>query len=340
MKCWKCGKDLPDNTSVCNYCGASMNRKAPVTEPGRAMRQIYDRFGNEAVLSKRSMMPVALGDLLEDSKKLRNQVEMALSSGVGGIYVNQIQSVGKPDANFRTRVKTLMTDEAGLSEKVAAELMGCFDEMIGWDAPAQSAAPSGGAATQPRPEPAREIPRPAPNNEIPRPTPNKEIPRPAPTPTPRPQPAPAPAKPLVDALVPKNPTKPSAFARGFYMTLIVGVAVVGVTQLITLWPVGLFCIAMALFLYKTKEENLLPNGQVLLKCVLKGEMVEVSWSTHRGEPMAYAIAVDGEWVARGNGNSVQLKLNPNTTSSITLAEITGKGVVFRGERTWPLCEKK
>ena len=171
MKCWKCGKEIPDNTSVCTYCSAPLNRKAPVTAAGRAMRQIYDRFGSEAVFSKKSMLSVALGDLLEDSRKLRNQVEMALSSGVGGVYVNQIQNVGKPDANFLARVKTLMTDEAGLSDKVAAELMGYFDEMIGWAAAAQPAAPSGGAAAQSRPAPRNEIPRPEPDKKTPPPTP-------------------------------------------------------------------------------------------------------------------------------------------------------------------------
>ena len=49
------------------------------------------------------MIPVALGDLLEDPRKLRGQAEMALSSGVGYVYLDQIRSVGRPDAAFRSR---------------------------------------------------------------------------------------------------------------------------------------------------------------------------------------------------------------------------------------------
>ena len=49
------------------------------------------------------MIPVALGDLLEDPRKLRGQTEMALSSGVGYVYLDQIRNVGRPDAAFRSR---------------------------------------------------------------------------------------------------------------------------------------------------------------------------------------------------------------------------------------------
>lgn len=52
MKCWKCGVEQPDGASVCVSCQASMDRPAPVTEPGRAMRMIYDRFGGDSVFSK------------------------------------------------------------------------------------------------------------------------------------------------------------------------------------------------------------------------------------------------------------------------------------------------
>ena len=102
------------------------------------MRMIYDRFGGDSVFSKKSMISVALGDLLEDPRKLRGQAEMALSSGVGYVYLDQIRSVGRPDAAFRSRAERVLVDEAGLSDKVAAELMGYFDEMIGWAAAAQS----------------------------------------------------------------------------------------------------------------------------------------------------------------------------------------------------------
>ena len=127
MKCWKCGKEIPDGASRCTYCSASMNRKAPATPAGKAMRQIYDRFGSGRVFDKKSILSIALGDMLEDSKKIRSQIDMVMSASVGGVYLNQLQNVGKPDSAFCDKIKKLMTDEAGLSDKVAAELMGYFD---------------------------------------------------------------------------------------------------------------------------------------------------------------------------------------------------------------------
>jgi len=139
MKCWKCGKDLPDGASLCPHCGASLIRKAPVTGPGRAMRMAYDRFGADSVLSKRPVLSAALGDLMEDCRKLRSQIDIALSSGADDLYLYQIRSAGRPDPAFYYRILTHLTAEAGLSEKAAGELMGYFDEMIGWTPAAPSA---------------------------------------------------------------------------------------------------------------------------------------------------------------------------------------------------------
>ena len=100
MKCWKCGKDLPDGASLCPHCGASLIRKAPVTGPGRAMRMAYDRFGVDSVLSKRPVLSAALGDLMEDCRKLRSQIDIALSSGADDLYLYQIRSAGRPDPAF------------------------------------------------------------------------------------------------------------------------------------------------------------------------------------------------------------------------------------------------
>ena len=176
MKCWKCGKDIPGSASVCIYCSASMSRKAPVTEQGRAMRMIYDRFGSEAVFAKRSMLSAALGDLMQNAQRLRGQVDMAMSCGAGSVYLDQLRSSGRPDAAFRLRVKTLLTEDAGLSERVAAELMGYFDEMIGWTGAAQTAERS-----SPRNEDTTARRRPAPENEIPRPAPDTVRARPEPS---------------------------------------------------------------------------------------------------------------------------------------------------------------
>ena len=131
MKCWKCGKECDDFAVNCPDCGVSLSRKEPETEIGQAMRMLYDRYGAEKVLSNSAYLVNGLGDLTGDTKKVRNQLKMAMDAGLGKVYSEQI-AVGRPDASFDERVRTLLVDEAGLSDKAAEDLAGYFDEMIGW----------------------------------------------------------------------------------------------------------------------------------------------------------------------------------------------------------------
>ena len=131
MKCWKCGQEITDGSGTCVYCGASQTRPQPVTEAGRALRVLYDRYGAQEVLGNSAYIVNGLGDLAEDSKKLRSQIRMGLDAGLGRVYLEQLQ-VGTPDSAFDRRVKVLLTDEAGLNDKTAGEIAGYFDEMIGW----------------------------------------------------------------------------------------------------------------------------------------------------------------------------------------------------------------
>ena len=131
MKCWKCGQEIVSGSSVCVYCGASQTRPAPVTEAGKAMRALCDRYGAITVLSNGAYLVSGLGDLMDDSKKLRNQLKMAMDAGAGRLYLEQLNT-GAPDAAFDRRVKQLLTEDAGLSDKAAGAIIGYFDEMIGW----------------------------------------------------------------------------------------------------------------------------------------------------------------------------------------------------------------
>ena len=90
MYCWKCGQELTDGASACVYCNADQNRPEPASEAGRAMRQLYDRYGRDAVLTNNLMLVNGLGDLVENSQKLRNQMKMALDAGVGRLYLDQL----------------------------------------------------------------------------------------------------------------------------------------------------------------------------------------------------------------------------------------------------------
>ena len=133
MKCWKCGKDLTDGTGSCVYCEADQKRSLPVTQVGKALRSLYDRYGAKTVLTNGAYLVSGLGDLVGEEKKLRNQLKMAMDAGIGRVYLEQLEK-GTPDADFDRRVKLLLADDAGLNDKVAGELTGYFDEMIGWRA--------------------------------------------------------------------------------------------------------------------------------------------------------------------------------------------------------------
>ena len=338
MKCWKCGRDIPEGASMCTYCSASMNRKAPATPAGKAMRQIYDRFGSGRVFDKKSILSIALGDMLEDSKKIRSQIDMVMSAGVGGVYLNQLQNVGKSDSAFCNKIKKLMTDEAGLSDKVAAELMGYFDEMIGWAVSTPAAAqtnpqPSGGATS------GGAASRPASNKEIPRPTPGKEIPRPTPTAA---NYASAAAKiPLPTAPIPKfNVGCRESLMEWMYLATTCLCIMGGVALISTgLIPIAIVPFVLAVIIFKALSNRLdhLYPGQRKINRKKSANSFDLSWE---GPMDKFAIAVGDKWVCTGSGSQATLTENmlahikTSGKIEVTLAEITASGIELRGTSTF------
>lgn len=132
MKCWKCGTDNTEGATKCLYCGAEMKRTACKTEEGEALRKLYDQFGPDAVFAQKNFLTNGLGDYLQDSSKLRNQIRMVMDAGIGDLYLKQLKETGKPDADFSARAKKIIVDDAGLSEQTSDQIMSLFDEMIGW----------------------------------------------------------------------------------------------------------------------------------------------------------------------------------------------------------------
>ena len=343
MKCWKCGKEIPDGASMCTYCSASMNRKAPATPAGKAMRQIYDRFGSGRVFDKKSILSIALGDMLEDSKKIRSQIDMVMSAGVGGVYLNQLQNVGKPDSAFCDKIKKLMTDEAGLSDKVAAELMGYFDEMIGWAVSTPAAAqtnpqPSGGS-TSGGAASGGVASRPASNKEIPRPTPGKEIPRPTPTAA---NYASAAAKiPLPTAPIPKfNVGCRESLMEWMYLATTCLCIMGGVALISTgLIPIAIVPFVLAVIIFKALSNRLdhLYPGQRKINRKKSANSFDLSWE---GPMDKFAIAVGDKWVCTGSGSQATLTENmlahikTSGKIEVTLAEITASGIELRGTSTF------
>ena len=132
MKCWKCEQENTQGASQCVHCGISLERSVPITETGAALRQLYDHYGAEALLTNPLLMVNGLGDLLQDSGKFRNQLKMAMEAGIGKIYLQQIRTVGKPDPGFTAKIQKILTADAELSEAAAQKIINSFDEMIGW----------------------------------------------------------------------------------------------------------------------------------------------------------------------------------------------------------------
>ena len=134
MKCWRCGKEISDNDKTCEYCGAFQKRKNPVSETGKAMRSLADRYGAEELFHNKTLLINGLSDLVKDSKNLRNQISTAMDTEMSYLYLKQMKK-GSSDQDFEKRVFQQLTENAGLSDKTAKEIIGYFDEMIGWDSP-------------------------------------------------------------------------------------------------------------------------------------------------------------------------------------------------------------
>ena len=141
MKCWRCGQEINDGTQECVYCHADQRRSVPRTDIGQALRQLYDHYGAEAVLSNNVLLVNGLGDVVTDTlntnvKRLKGQLKMAMDAGLGRLYKEQL-SIGEPDSTFDAHVRTMLTEDVGLNDKAAEKLAAYFDEMIGWREPTQ-----------------------------------------------------------------------------------------------------------------------------------------------------------------------------------------------------------
>ena len=55
-----------------------------------------------------------------------------MDAGMGKIYLEQLRTSGVPNNAFEQSVRTVLLEDAGLNARVAGELAGYFDEMIGW----------------------------------------------------------------------------------------------------------------------------------------------------------------------------------------------------------------
>ena len=143
-RCWKCAQELAEGISLCHVCGTDQQSRshlpAGCSEEVRAMRAIDDHYGCRQVLGNATLLHNALGDYLgEDGRKLRNQVRIAMDSGLGKLYLSQLEH---PSEQFSAQAINLLTD-AGLAEQTARQLKSLFDAMVGFpaDTPARPVPP-------------------------------------------------------------------------------------------------------------------------------------------------------------------------------------------------------
>lgn len=295
MKCWKCGSEIPDDVSICPYCSISMTRRKPMTDAGRAMRQIYDHFGSGKVFDEKSILPVALGDLLQDSKELRHQVEKTMAAGIGNIYLNQLRDTGRHDALFTTRVKKMIVEDAGFSEEIADNLMSFFDEMIGWEVKVSTDNST---------------------TDCSQPTPRTEIPLPT-------------------APIPKHIVGCGGVIKELFFFIMGCICITGGITLFTtgVIPIAIFAILLGVFLFKRGKSYETYPGEKKITRKKTASTIELSWKGEL-DKFAIAVGDQWVLTGRGTTASLKkdlfAKYNSRQRIDITMVEITASGVELRG----------
>ncbi len=317
MRCWKCGQELTEGAAVCIYCGEAQRRADARSPEGKALRALYDRYGRDAVLKNSAILTNGLGDLLADSGKLRGQLKMALDAGAGRMLLDCLDGAGKPDASFDARFKTLLTEEADLSDKAAGELAGFFDEMIGWRDTLRIQNTPNQPAQQQVSRP-KEIPRPVHSTQ------SKEIRRTSNnaiqeqergvnvTPLP-----------LIDSPIPQKP-KGKAWKVTAIIFLLLAIAAV-ITSLRTnddnSQPSIVLFVAIALLcFYISHRKAIKPDGQVLTLRRM-GKNVVCEWKSQSG--FLCLLAVNDQWLIRGATNPMTLYDVPQNATITLATEMNG-----------------
>ena len=131
MKCWKCGNEN-NGCSVCRQCGVNQIRSNTVTPEGKALRDIYDHFGCKEVFENSDYITHSLKDLIDDPELLCLHIQLAYKAGIGKEYYSRVQIVGESDSHFEDTIRSRLTKQAGISDEYADNLIGFFNEMIGW----------------------------------------------------------------------------------------------------------------------------------------------------------------------------------------------------------------
>lgn len=157
MQCWRCSGQVVNG--ICTLCGCREgDRKPAVTENGRMLRYVYDKFGARRTLTEDGLMVRCLADVLPDEIELRRALTAAFAAGAGQEFYAVLET-NQPltEAIYQGLVRVL--EVAELAEDDARAVLVTLWDMAGCGVPQSSLPP------QLSPEPAPVTPRERPMQE-------------------------------------------------------------------------------------------------------------------------------------------------------------------------------
>ena len=133
MGCWKCGE--PTVGGVCSVCGCLESSRLPaLSENGRMLRYVYDKFGSRRTLTEDGLFVRCLADMLPDEIELRRVMTKAFDAGVGrALYALLADHSPLTDASCQG-VEQIMR-RVGISDEDGRNMLVTLWDMIGCGIP-------------------------------------------------------------------------------------------------------------------------------------------------------------------------------------------------------------
>ncbi len=175
MQCWRCSGQVVNG--VCTLCGCREgDRKPAVTENGKMLRYVYDKFGAKRTLTEDGLLVRCLADVLPDEIELRRALTAAFAAGAGREFYAVLET-NQPltDATFQGLVRVLRAID--LPEDDARAVLVSLWDMAGCGVPQSGEAP---VPPQPSPPPVPVTPQERPMRETPQHKPQEIARNPAP----------------------------------------------------------------------------------------------------------------------------------------------------------------
>lgn len=133
MGCWKCGE--PTVGGACSVCGCLESSRLPaLSENGRMLRYVYDKFGSRRTLTEDGLFVRCLADMLPDEVELRRALTKAFDAGAGrALYAILAANMPLTDASYQGVVQIMR--QVGIGDEDGRNMLAALCEMIGCVAP-------------------------------------------------------------------------------------------------------------------------------------------------------------------------------------------------------------